>query len=237
MCSGGLPVSFRAASRSPPRSRPGRRRLDPRGPSAPPGAGASPIANAWAPPVPAALRGRGRERFDAALGQLVACGDQHRRPIGAAISTAAAIAPAKSPSSTNVTAAGRCSAVGRRGRPPARLRPRWRPDRSRRPGSCCWSRRPDSRARRLDSGGGASRRSAGRRRPAARRRRLGLVAAAAEDRGDDEDDSEERPPRRSASAATAPAGAAAPLRRLGRLRRPRRRWLRGPSRPLPAPPR
>ena len=62
--------------------------------------------------------------------------------------------------------------VGRRGRRRARRRRRWRPRRRRRPGSCSWSRRPDSRVRRSSPRERLPARAAWRRRrPAARRRR------------------------------------------------------------------
>ncbi len=82
-----------------------------------------------------------------------------------------------------------------RGRRRARRRRRWRPGRSRRCGSCCWSRSRDSRALRRSGwwrlgrfcSGGGRRRSRG---------LAGVVLAAAgapDDRGDDEDHGEGRP--------------------------------------------
>ena len=141
---------------------------------------------------------------------------------GGAISTEAAIAPAQSSSPTRVTAAGRWASVGRGEDGERDARRRWRPGRSRRSGSCCWSRRRGSRAASATCGAGsppaavAAGRS--RRRGAALGRRSCRRRRCRDDRGDDEDDGDERPGRRAASASATSAGVAARRLRLGRLR-------------------
>ena len=137
---------------------------------------------------------------------------------GAAISTAAAIAPCQSASSTRVTAAGRCAVAGRgedgerdAGRVGGGVG-------SRRPGSCCWSRRPDSRARsveRVGRGGVVLHRGVAADRGRGAVRAAPAAAAAADDRGDDEDD---RDRRRSPRSAFSGSGTR-PRRRFGALAR------------------
>ena len=106
----------------------------------------------------------------------------------------------------------------------------------RRPGSCSWSRRPDSRA--LPSAlRGGSRARAARSPPTsgAAPSTESRLSAAAEDRGDEEDRGEEnRPPDQLQRQRNRLGAAAIGLRRLGtlgRLRRPLLRRFRGPEPP------
>ena len=176
----------------------GRRRaagLDPGGVASRRGAATSPIANTAAPPVLALPCGVERaQRFGAHLGHAVRAGDQDRRPHRRRHQDR----PRRSPrpglaSSTRVTAAGRCAAVGRG------------EDRERDPGGVGGGVVAADPGRVLGREGGIAELGrrlagcgraalvlrAGRRRPAAPRRRRAAAAAAAEDRGDDEDRGEE----------------------------------------------
>ena len=190
--------------------------------SSPPGSRRADRESGGAAGRVAALRVEGVKGLRGRLGSSSRVGDQERRPIGARHQHRGrdrALPVVFVDQGRPPPDVARRRSRGRRRAP---RRPRWRPGRRRRPGSCCWSRRPDSRvARAVPPRPPGARRFAGRRdRRGAARGRSSPAAAAAEDRGDDEDDREEdqRPDQPSALRDRRRRRFACRLRLRGRLR-------------------